>query len=386
MKISQLGIELAKKQCIDRAISDQTLLQNLTQLGEQINELVLISLNQHQFDALLSFVFSIKINKFKDSEILHRLNNKENPIDVIKEELPKWNKDNKGKVLSGLIRQRTIEIEVFSAVAPGPKTGIIDIRSKQRTWLKKSPVNADKLSNAEKAQVVRDRILKGCQIIDQKNNHTQLEFDFNFGKWWVLDEHWEGLNTTINIKPYFQQGELRYLRNFPYYYQQDDAPAAWRRCQTQSIAMCLRYLDIPGIETNLDYFKIVEKHGNITYQSSHKAALKELNVFVSFMLSVDEFDIKEQIDNGMPVVAGVYQRGPLSDLESRGHYVVISGYDKTHWLVQDPYGELDLINGGWKSTGANIGNNIRYSFEEFNPRCFYGGGANGWCWLNFKKN
>ena len=101
MKISQLGIELAKKQCIDRAISDKTLLQNLTQLGEQINELVLISLNQHQFDALLSFVFSIKINKFKDSEILHRLNNKENPIDVIKEELPKWNKDNKGKVLSG---------------------------------------------------------------------------------------------------------------------------------------------------------------------------------------------------------------------------------------------------------------------------------------------
>jgi lysozyme len=123
MKISQLGIELAKKQCIDRAISDQTLLQNLTQLGEQINELVLISLNQHQFDALLSFVFSIKINKFKDSEILHRLNNKENPIDVIKEELPKWNKDNKGKVLSGLIRQRTIEIEVFFCCCARAKNG-----------------------------------------------------------------------------------------------------------------------------------------------------------------------------------------------------------------------------------------------------------------------
>lgn len=386
MKISKLSIELIKNQCIDRAISDQALLQNLTQLGQEIGELVQVPLNQHQFDALLSFVFSIKINKFKDSEILHRLNNKENLIDVVKEELPKWNKSDNGKVLLERTRQRTIEIEVFCTAPPELKHGDISIRSKQQTWLKKRPVEVDKLNNLEKAQIVRDRLLKGCRIIDQENKHIQLEFGFNLGKWWVLKEHWEGLTTTANIEPYFQQGELRYLRNFPYYYQQDDAPAAWRRCQTQSIAMCLRYLDIPGIETNLDYFKIVEKHGNITYQSSHKAALKELNVFVSFILSVDELDIKEQIDNGMPVVAGVYQRGPVSDLESRGHYVVISGYDKTHWLVQDPYGELDLINGNWKSTGANIGNNIRYSFEEFNPRCFYGGGANGWCWLNFKKN
>ena len=61
-----------------------------------------------------------------------------------------------------------------------------------------------------------------------------------------------------------------------YMWQQDNGPDGWRQCQTSSIAMCLKYLGVPGINDDVDYLKIVQKYGDTTLQSSHQQALKSL--------------------------------------------------------------------------------------------------------------
>ena len=53
--------------------------------------------------------------------------------------------------------------------------------------------------------------------------------------------------------------------------------------------------------------------------------------------------------------------------------------------VQDPFGKLDLVNGGWEDRGADAGRNVIYDFENFERRFCVTGGATGWCWLNFRE-
>lgn len=379
------GIDVKYNQHINSQQAEILLRKDLQRFENTIEQLVKISLNQAQFDALVSFVFNIGADAFEKSTLLKRLNAEENPYAVAKEELPRWNKGNDGQVLSGLTRRRSAEVELFCQAPPVTKTGMIEITSKQQTFLKKQPVQSDTLPNDQKSKIYQGRSIKNCKILERRNNHTYLELGFGLGKWWVFDPHWDGLETPIGVKPYAIDGDLRYLRDFPYFYQQDNGPEGWRQCQTSTIAMCLKYLDVPGINDDIDYLKIVNKYGDTTHRDPHYKALAELKVHAKFTLSANEQDIKDEIDKGLPVVAGILHHGAVSKPTGTGHFIVITGYNKTHWLVQDPYGELDVVNGGWAARGAADGKNVRYSFRNLNPRLFVGGGANGWCWLNFRK-
>ena len=364
--------------------AEVVLRKDLQKFEDAVSRHVKVPLNQHQFDALVSFVYNIGEGAFSESTFLRRLNACEDPCIVAKEELPKWNKGG-GKILAGLSRRRSSEIELFCEKAPEPKTGLITITAKIHTFLKKRPVPSEKLTRDEKAKIVQSRSIKNCKILERKDNHTFLELGFGLGKWWIFDPHWDGLTTLADIKPYATQKDLRYLRDFPYFYQRDNGPEGWRQCQTSSIAMCLHYLDVSGINDDLDYLKIVSKYGDTTERETHHRALAELNVYAKFTTSADEYAVRKEIDKGLPVVAGLLHHGDISQPTGNGHFVVITGYSESYWLVQDPYGELDLVNGGWAATGAEAGKNIHYSFKNMNPRLFYGGGANGWCWLNFRK-
>jgi len=379
------GLDVKEGMRINEQQAEIILRKDLKRFEDVVLELVKIPLAQNQFDALVSFVFNVGPGAFKESTLLRRLNAKENPQAVIKEELPRWNKGEKGKVLEGLTRRRLSEIDLFMQNPPTPKTGKIAITSKQKTWLKKSTVPAANLPSDQKAIVQQGRTIKDCVVLDRKDNHTQLEMGFGLGKWWVFDPHWNGLVTETGVKPYAIDKDLRYLRNFPYFYQVDNGPQGWRQCQTSSIAMCLKYLDTPGINDDVDYLKIVNKYGDTTHREPHKRAIAELGMYARFTISANADDIKDEIDKGLPVVAGVLHHGDVSKPTGGGHFIVISGYNKTHWLVQDPYGELDLVNGGWAARGAEAGKNVKYSFKNLNPRLFVNGGADGWCWLNFRK-
>lgn len=168
----------------------------------------------------------------------------------------------------------------------------------------------------------------------------------------------------------------------PFFAQQDNGPEGWRQCQTSSIAMCLAFLRVPGIKDDTDYLKVVNRYGDTTTQEAHRQALKALGVRARFRQDLTPTHLQGEIKAGYPVAIGILHHGPVSKPSGGGHYITVRGFDTaaSAWLVHDPYGELDLVNGGWASQATNAGRNQSYSFRNLNPR-FMPGGSGGWGWL-----
>lgn len=379
------GKDVVPGKRITYAEADKLLYSDLRYFVEAVNNLVKVQLSQNQFDALVSFIFNVGRGAFEASTLLKRLNDKEDPNTVAKEELPRWVKGKNDEVLEGLRKRRELEVELFCSKPGAVKTGTVDITSLQQTFLKKQPVASSELSNDQKAKVYEKRTIRNCQILEKKDGHTYLELGFGLGKWWVFDRHWGGLVEEVSVKAYAIKDDLKFLRNFPYFWQQDNGPEGWRQCQTSSLAMVLKYLNVPGINDDKDYLAHVNKHGDTTTRYAHYKALEELKVGAEFRTDLDVQDVKDQIDKGLPVPVGILHHGPVSAPSGGGHFIVIYGYSDTAWAVQDPYGKLDLVNGAWALTSETSGKNQLYSFENLNPRLFVGGGGpTGWGWINFK--
>ncbi len=95
---------------ITEAKADELLAEDVKQCEKQINSLNL-SLNQNQFDALVSFLFNVGFGNFSKSTLLLKI--KVNPDDnAIMDEFLKW-VYSRGKVLPGLQRRRLAEIKLY---------------------------------------------------------------------------------------------------------------------------------------------------------------------------------------------------------------------------------------------------------------------------------
>ena len=77
---------------------------------EAVNNLVKVPLAQHQFDALVSFVYNIGASAFKDSTMLRLLN--QGDYAGAAKQFDRWNKDN-GRVIPGLVARRKVERSMF---------------------------------------------------------------------------------------------------------------------------------------------------------------------------------------------------------------------------------------------------------------------------------
>ena len=75
-----------------------------------VNDYVHVDLNQHQFDALCSFVYNLGGESLKKSTLLKKLNNGE--YNEVPAQIKRWNKAG-GKVLQGLVRRREAESLLF---------------------------------------------------------------------------------------------------------------------------------------------------------------------------------------------------------------------------------------------------------------------------------
>ena len=167
----------------------------------------------------------------------------------------------------------------------------------------------------------------------------------------------------------------------PFFDQTNDGPDGWRHCQSLSIAMNLAYLGVTGIKDDLDYLKIVQRHGDSTQQAAHAAALAELKAPGRFISSCSVERAKAELDKGFGLAFGILHHGPVTAPSGGGHYIAVRGYDATGWLVHDPYGELDLVRGGWARQGQGAGRNQHYSFANTNPRWLLEGPSSGWAWI-----
>lgn len=76
-----------------------------------IEKLVKVPLEQHQFDALVAWVFNLGPTNLQESTLLKVLN--EGKYNEVPAQIKRWNKAN-GEVLDGLVRRREAEAKMFA--------------------------------------------------------------------------------------------------------------------------------------------------------------------------------------------------------------------------------------------------------------------------------
>jgi hypothetical protein len=145
--------------------------------------------------------------------------------------------------------------------------------------------------------------------------------------------------------------------------------------------MCLAYLGVGNIRDDLDYLKVVRRHGDTTSQAAHQAALRELGVKARFVTSCSASQLQAEIRSGLPAALGYYHHGPVGAPSGGGHWLSCYGFTPHGWIVNDPYGSCDLVRGGFEAKGGTSGRAQRYSYRNFNPRWLAEGPASGWAWL-----
>lgn len=336
-------------------------------------------MNEEQVGALLSFAYNLGA-RFYGAEgfatISRRLRNKE--WDLIPEALLLYR--NPGTpVEEGLRRRRVAEGALWSKGASKHKIAKRQIIALQNTVLKKEPLQSYQLTYNQRKEVQKG---KGYQVIDvvDEGTHSKVTLDYGAGVWYIYNPHWEVSGVDESVGDVFNGKTLK-VKYFP---QRDSATAhANRMCFSSSCAMMADYLKPNAIqvaEQEDDYYMkaYVFKYGDTTNPQAQIMALKDLGIDAKFRKNLSQADIEEQINKGIPVPIGILHHGHVSAPKEGGHWIVVIGYDKKagQYIVHDPFGELDLINGGYY--GSTNGAFQRYSYANLNRRWMIEGMGSGW--------
>uniref|UniRef100_UPI0031D7B4C2 lysozyme n=1 Tax=Klebsiella sp. TaxID=576 RepID=UPI0031D7B4C2 len=101
---------VSEKQQITQDEAEQLLFGDLTSVGNEVDHLVIISLNQNQFDALVSFTFNVGGTNLAKSTLLKKLN--AGDVSGAAEEFDRWIYAGK-QIFDGLVKRRAAEKALF---------------------------------------------------------------------------------------------------------------------------------------------------------------------------------------------------------------------------------------------------------------------------------
>ena len=181
-------------------------------------------------------------------------------------------------------------------------------------------------------------------------------------------------------KPTLHQNGI--LLNVPYYSQRDSAIAgqAHRMCFSSSCAMLATYLKpgvLKGANADDTYLKTVRRFGDSTESSAQLAALKEYGIKARFVTNCTFDQLEAQLRKDIPVPIGVLHHGHVSQPSGGGHWLTVIGLSNNGGalVVNDPYGEMDVVNGGYMSSK---GARLAYSKKNLGARWLIEGPASGW--------
>jgi hypothetical protein len=166
----------------------------------------------------------------------------------------------------------------------------------------------------------------------------------------------------------------------PYFKQRDCAQLSQRdrTCFSSSYAMLLEALKpgtLPGANGDDQYLAVVQRYGDTTDANTQLQALAHYGVTARLVQTADFELIEEQIARGIPVPCGYIHRGPIDRPTGTGHWLIVYGHTPTHLVVNDPWGEPDLLSGA--TLNAN-GMGLQFSRQNFGKRWMVepiGGGA-----------
>jgi GH24 family phage-related lysozyme (muramidase) len=337
------------------------------------------SMSEEQQGALLSFAYNLGPDFFGNpgfTTITRYLNDKD--WERVPDALLLYRNPG-SSVEEGLKRRRIAEGALWSAGLEKFRNAKRLITAKQDTLLKKEPLQGYELSEKAKVSVLRGRSYTIVDSVDE-GSHVRVTLDYGAGTWYVYKPHWDF--TTPGSK--VEDEENRILLNVPYYTQLDSVTNhAARMCFSSSCAMSAEFLR-PGClgggrDADDRYMtKYVFKYGDTTNPTAQVRALADLKIHAVFRQNLDRDDIIHQLRKGMPVPVGYLHRGYVSNPLGGGHWCVIIGIDldTKQYIVNDPWGEADLVYGGFP--GSQNGHRVRYSFANFERRWLVEGEKSGW--------
>jgi len=169
----------------------------------------------------------------------------------------------------------------------------------------------------------------------------------------------------------------------PYYSQRDSQVAgqAHRMCFSSSCAMLTAFLkpgSISGANADDQYLQRVRQYGDSTDAQAQLKALASYGISARFVQNASWSDLEQQLAKGVPVPCGFLHHGSSSHPVGGGHWLIVIGLTAGHVLVNDPYGELDVVNGTYlNSKGAGLA----YSRKNWGPRWLVEGPRSGWAIL-----
>ena len=363
---------------ITKAEAEELLRADVAAFERGVSNLVKVAINQNEFDALVSFSYNVGLSALQSSTLLRLLNDGSDRT-VVASEFLRWNKVG-DKPIEGLTRRRKAERDLFLAKVKNPMLAA-SIVAKQDTWLKRKPIQSSELAAEEKLFVPKGAAHEWISITEYPGeNHKEVKLAAKPDPaWWMFPEHWKLINDIApQEEPPKPEGEIKLV--VPYFSQRDNDKDPLRTCFSSSCAMLLAALDPDVIEDDGEYINEVYKFGDTTEATAQLQALKHFNIDAKFVQNADWNAIEAQLKKGIPVPIGVLHKGPVSNPVGGGHWLVVVGVtaDKTKLWVHDPFGEMDLVQGGYINTNGEY---KLYSKKNLSPRWEVEGKGSGWAIL-----
>ena len=166
----------------------------------------------------------------------------------------------------------------------------------------------------------------------------------------------------------------------PYFYQRDSKTGHGERmCFSSSMAMALDYLSPSAIAGDDDwYLNQVFRFGDSVSSEAQIKCAHSLGFKASFRTNGSQVDLEKLLDEGVPVPIGILHKGSINSPSGGGHWICLIGYDSANFHVHDPFGELDLVRGGYPKAGPKDGDNCRYSKKNLMKRWLIANSSDGW--------
>lgn len=167
----------------------------------------------------------------------------------------------------------------------------------------------------------------------------------------------------------------------PYFYQRDSKTGHGERmCQSSAIAMRIEQIDPKLIGDDDSYLKIVQRFGDTVSQTAHQKALDSLGLKHRFRQDGTEDLLCDLLDKGMAVPIGILHKGNVNAPTGGGHWITLVGYDENYFVCHDPFGELNVVGGGYVRTGPSDGKYVRYTRKNLMKRWLIASQSDGWLW------
>lgn len=370
------GPHIGQGLTISQAQADAWLREDVDKFAVGVADALKVSVNQNQFDALVSFAYNVGLGALRSSTLLKLLNDKAD-ANVVASEFLKWvNVD--GVPYDGLKNRRNAEKGLFLTKVLHPLLSSSIVAQKD-TWLKREPKQASDLPAEKKVFVPKGsaHVWQAITMVPGEK-HYKLTLDAQPEQtWWMWPADFKIINDpTPEPEPDFQHPKPLVLK-VPYYSQRDNKVDPMRTCFSSSCAMLLKYLKPNSVSGDDEYIQTVYRYGDTTNADVQVKALQHYGVTSEFRQNFNWTDIDSQLVRQIPVPIGILHHGPVTSPSGGGHWIVIIGRneDNTKYVVNDPFGELDLVNGNYISTN---GKGLLYSKKNLGPRFLVEGPGTGW--------